>query len=170
MGPVALYPFTHQNQAKASQAPMSCNVVREGLWLLQVTVSQIFFFSNCQGKKVSISLVTFKTLCSYCLLHAPNGMPGFFSASSLFQFFMFILLIFLAELSAAILAFIFRENVSILLSYGGQNLNPGGFVPSWSVVLGGVSFVCRTAVCSKYQQTCFITTPSLQSYQQAGEC
>lgn len=37
----------------------------------------------------------------------------FTSASSLFQFFIFILLIFLAELSAAILAFIFRENVSI---------------------------------------------------------
>lgn len=70
-------------------------------------------FFNCQGTNVYITLVTFKTLCSYCLLCTPNGMPGFFSAFSLFQFFMFILLIFLAELSAAILAFIFKENVSI---------------------------------------------------------
>lgn len=43
-------------------------------------------------------------------------------ASSLFQFFMFILLIFLAELSAAILAFIFRENVSVPC---GQAPKPG---------------------------------------------
>lgn len=41
-----------------------------------------------------------------------GGLPsGFMSLPFLLQFFLFILIIFLAELSAAILAFIFRENV-----------------------------------------------------------
>lgn len=42
-------------------------------------------------------------------------------------------------------------------------LSPSGIVPSWSVVLVPDSFYCN---CFKYQQTCFLTTFSLQNCQQ----
>lgn len=51
-----------------------------------------------------------------CVLRKFQAVSDLSSNISLFvslQFFMFILIIFLAELAAAILAFIFREHVSI---------------------------------------------------------
>lgn len=62
---------------------------------------------------------------------------GFSSLPFILQFFLFILIIFLAELSAAILAFIFRENVRTgphalaPCSQPGVSSRHGQPVPSW---------------------------------------
>lgn len=71
---------------------------------------------------------------------------------------MFILLIFLAELSAAILAFIFRENVSI------QRWAISGPQRGYTQLEQGVRWclICLYSGCFKYQQTFLVTALSAE--------